>query len=293
MHRKEERTIGSYTPAIHPKRMIYFSQSSFLLTMFSPFLLSFISVILVSLLSFLGIIFFLFEESDVRKYLLYFVSISTGALLGDVFIHMIPEMAENAETFVRDLYILLGGIIFSFVLEKIVHWRHCHVIPSTTKHHEHETEEQHGHQHHAMGIVNIVGESMHNFIDGLVIAAGFLASVPIGLSTTLAVMLHELPHEIGNVAVLLHAGYSRKKALFYNFLSAALSILGVLLVFAFSESIAIGQYMLPFAAGNLLYIAGSDLIPELHKESKAVKSLGQLICILLGMAMMYGVKVME
>lgn len=263
--------------------------------MLSPFLYSFASVIIVSLLSFLGIVFFLFEESDVRKYLLYFVSLSTGALLGDVFIHIIPDMAENADTFTRDLSILLGGIVFSFILEKVVHWRHCHMIPSTSVHRDNENPEQHGHAHsHPLGAVNIVGESMHNFIDGLVIAAGFLASVPIGLSTTLAVMLHELPHEIGNVAVLLHAGYPRKKAIFFNFLSAAMSIVGVLLVFAFTLSTAaISSFMLPFAAGNLLYIAGSDLIPELHKESKALNSLGQLICILLGMAIMYGVKLME
>jgi zinc and cadmium transporter len=263
--------------------------------MTSPFLFAFLSVLGVSLLSFLGVLFFLFEESDVRRSLLYFVSLSTGALLGDVFMHMIPEMAEHAETFTRDLYIVLGGIIFSFILEKIVHWRHCHMIPSTHVHSEHENPEDHGHSHHQhpMGVVNIVGESMHNFIDGLVIAAGFLASIPIGLSTTLAVMLHELPHEVGNVAVLLHAGYSRKKALLYNCFSAAMSIVGVLLVFVFADSLSIGTYMLPFAAGNLLYIAGSDLIPELHKESNAVKSFSQLLCILLGMVLMYGVKIME
>jgi zinc and cadmium transporter len=227
--------------------------------MLSPFLLSFISVVAVSLLSFLGILFFLFEEKNIRKSLLFFVSLSTGALLGDVFIHMIPDMAKHPETFTRDLY--LG--------------------------------DHHGHNH-PVGIVNLVGESMHNFIDGLVIAAGFLASPTIGFSTTLAVILHEMPHEIGNVAVLLHVGYSRKKALFYNFLSATVSIFGVLVVYLFTVSSDVfGAYMLPFAAGNLLYIAGSDLIPELHKENKALKSLGQLVCILIGMAIMYGVKLME
>ncbi len=242
------------------------------------------SVVGVSLLSFLGIVFFLFEESDVRKSLLYFVSLSAGALLGDVFLHILPDMAEEADTFATGLLVVLGGIIFSFVLEKVLHWRHCHLLPSPA-------EDEH---HHPMGLVNIVGESMHNFIDGIVIAAGFLASIPIGLSTTLAVMLHEMPHEIGNVAVLLHAGYSRKKALFYNFLSGTASIIGALLVLvSASWSSSISSYMLPFAAGNLLYIAGSDLIPELHKETKAWNSLGQLACILLGIGIMYGVKWME
>lgn len=240
------------------------------------------SVLVVSLLSFLGIIFFLFEESVMRKSLLYFVGISTGALLGDVFMHIIPEMAENTDTLQRNLFILLGGILFSFALEKLIHWRHCHILPSGH------------HHHHPMGIVNIMGEATHNFIDGLVIAAGFLASIPVGLSTTLAVMLHEMPHEVGNVAVLLHSGYPKKRALFFNFLSGAASIIGAVLVLGFTSfSSTLGDYMLPFAAGNLLYIAGSDLIPELHKETKLKQGIFQLLCIVVGMAMMYAIKMFE
>lgn len=240
------------------------------------------SVIVVSLLSFLGIFLFLFEESTMRKSLLYFVGISTGALLGDVFMHIIPEMAEVPDSFERNLFILLGGILFSFALEKLIHWRHCHILPSGT------------HHHHPMGIVNIMGEATHNFIDGLVIAAGFLASIPVGLSTTLAVMLHEMPHEVGNVAVLLHSGYPKKKALLFNFLSGAASLIGAALVLLFTSfSANLGDYMLPFAAGNLLYIAGSDLIPELHKETKIKQGILQLLCIIIGMAMMYGMRVLE
>lgn len=242
------------------------------------------AVVLTSLLSFLGIFFFLFEESTIRKLLLYFVSLSTGALLGDVFIHIIPDLAESSD-FSKSLYILLVGILFSFILEKIIHWRHCHVLPSDAHAHHH---------HHPMGIISIVGESMHNFIDGLVIASAFLASVPIGISTTIAVVLHEIPHEVGNVAILLHSGYSKEKALLFNCLSAATSILGALLVIVLSTtSVALGDFVLPFAAGNLLYIAGSDLIPELHKETELRKTLGQLVCIVLGMAIMYGVKLLE
>ena len=244
------------------------------------------AVIGISLLSFLGMFLFLFEENTIRKSLLYFVSISTGALLGDVFIHIIPELAETPETFSMSLVILLGGILFSFVLEKVIHWRHCHVLPSGEHHHHHH--------HHPMGIINLVGESMHNFIDGLVIAAGFLAGIPIGISTALAVALHEIPHEVGNVAVLLHSGYSKKNALLFNALSASSSLIGAAIVLLFSSSsAAIGPMMLPFAAGNLLYIAGSDLIPELHKETELRKTLGQLVCIVLGMVLMYGVTFIE
>ncbi|MSR67349.1 ZIP family metal transporter [Candidatus Peribacteria bacterium] len=243
------------------------------------------AVLFVSLLSFLGIFFFLFEEKTIRQLLLYFVSLSTGALLGDVFIHIIPDLAESQDTFGRSLYILLSGILFSFVLEKIVHWRHCHVLPSET---------HHDHHHHPMGIVSIVGESMHNFIDGLVIAAAFLASIPIGVSTTIAVVLHEIPHEVGNVAILLHSGYSKKRALLLNCLSGVTSIVGALIVLLFAATDSnLVAFILPFAAGNLLYIAGSDLIPELHKETALKKTLGQLFCIIVGMVMMYGLKFIE
>lgn len=240
------------------------------------------SVIGVSLLSLLGIVFFLFGEASIRKVLLYIVSISTGALLGDVFIHIIPEMAQSPDTFGRNLIILLAGVLFSFAMEKVIHWRHCHILPSGH------------HHHHPMGLINLIGESLHNFIDGLVIAAAFIASVPLGISTTLAVALHEIPHEIGNVAVLLHSGYDRKKALLFNMLSAAASIAGATSVLLFAASSELlGAAILPFAAGNLLYIAGSDLIPELHKETRLPQAVLQMICIIAGMAMMYGIKWME
>lgn len=243
---------------------------------------TFVSVLIVSMLALLGIVFLLFNEKTTQKILLSFVSLSTGALLGDVFIHIIPDLAENTETFAQSLLVVLGGILFSFILEKFIHWRHCHILPSG-KHH-----------HHPMGIVNIAGESLHNFIDGLIIAAGYIASPAIGFSTTIAVILHEIPHEVGNVAVLIHSGYSRKKALLLNLLSAVSCFIGAGIVLLTSgASVAIGDAMLPFAAGNLLYIAGSDLIPELHKETRLPHGLAQFACIVLGMAMMYAMLFLE
>lgn len=241
------------------------------------------SVIGVSLLSLLGIVFFLFEESFVKKSLLYFVSFSTGGLLGDVFIHILPDMARKPGTFGASLLVVLLGIIFSFVMEKIIHWRHCHMLP----------DDDHDH-HHAVGAMSALGESVHNFIDGIVIAASFLASIPIGISTTLAVVFHEIPHEIGNFAVLLHSGFGRRKAILFNMFSASTAILGTVLVLATSRSLtSLTTYLLPFAAGNLLYIAGSDLIPELHKETRWKESVGQLIGLLCGMGVMYLVLLME
>lgn len=259
-----------------------------------PFFYALLSVLGVSLLSLLGVLFFIFDDHVTKRALLFLVSMSTGALLGDVFIHIVPELAEHADTFQRDLFILLGGILFSFALEKLIHWRHCHVLPSAHHSQNEHGEDQHHHHCHPVGIINLVAESLHNFIDGLVIASAFIAGISVGISTAIAVALHEIPHEIGNVAVLLHSGYPRRKALLFNALSAGASIVGAVIILATSvESTVISRWMLPFAAGNLLYIAGSDLIPELHKETRLPQALGQLLCIILGMAMMYGITLME
>ncbi len=243
-----------------------------------------VSVIGVSLLSLLGVVFFLAEEKFVARSLLYVVSLSTGALLGDVFIHILPDLAEDTESFPVSMLVILGGIVFSFIIEKIVHWRHCHVLEHS--HHE-------GHCH-PVGILSIVGESMHNFLDGIVIAAGFLLSVPVGIATTIAVVFHEIPHEIGNFAILLHSGYTKKKALLYNMLSASAAIVGAVVVLLAQSSLSsVTQYMLPFAAGNLLYIAGSDLIPELHKQTGLRQGVLQLFAMIAGMLVMYGILFLE
>ncbi|HRH94178.1 MAG TPA: ZIP family metal transporter [Candidatus Peribacteria bacterium] len=251
-----------------------------------PSILAILSVVGVSLLSLLGVAFFFVEEKLMKRVLLYIVSFSTGALLGDVFIHILPEMAESdPASFPKGMLIILAGMLFSFIIEKFVHWRHCHVLPDVEccgGGHKHESH------HHPVGMLSAIGESMHNFIDGIVIAAAFLASVPVGVSTALAVMIHEIPHEIGNVAVLLHSGYGKRKAVLLNMLSASASIVGALGVIAASGAFShAATYILPFAAGNLLYIAGSDLIPELHKETRLKQGVLQLLCIAGGILMMY------
>lgn len=257
-----------------------------ILSQFSPAALALLAVVAVSLLSLLGVVLFLFEERVMKKILLYIVSFSTGALMGDVFIHILPEMAEkNPEQFPRGMLVVLTGILFSFAIEKLIHWRHCHMLPE-----EKCCGGDHAHQehHHPVGLMSTIGESMHNFIDGIVIASAFLSSVPVGVATALAVMFHEIPHEIGNVAVLLHSGYSKRRAITLNMLSASTAIVGALGVLLISRGMAdVADYMLPFAAGNLLYIAGSDLIPELHKETRLKQGAFQLLSIAAGMLMMY------
>lgn len=232
---------------------------------------SFGSVLLVSLISLIGLFTFSIKEDILKKILLFFVSFSAGALFGDAFIHLLPEAAESGISIGISLSVL-GGIMLFFILEKFIHWRHCHI--PTSPHHP-----------HPLAVMNLVGDGAHNFIDGLVIGASYLVSVPVGVATTIAVILHEIPQEIGDFGVLLHAGLSKKRALFFNFLSAIAAVVGTMVaLICGSGEIAI--MIIPFAAGGFIYIAGSDLIPELHKETNPKKSAVQLAAFLAGVGIM-------
>jgi zinc and cadmium transporter len=238
----------------------------------------------VSLLSLVGVIFFVINASLIKRVMFYLISFSTGAILGDVFMHMLPEMAGAGNDFAQSMLVVLIGILFSFAMEKIIHWRHCHVLED----HDHD-----GH-HHPVGIISLFGEAIHNFIDGVVIAASFIASPAIGFSTTLAVVFHEIPQEIGDFAVLLHSGFSRGRALFFNLLSALTAVLGAVITLLLTSATQhLTTYMLPFAAGNLLYIAAADLIPELHKETGLKQGVWQIIAMIVGMASMYAILLLE
>jgi zinc and cadmium transporter len=159
------------------------------------------------------------------------------------------------------------------VIEKIIHWRHHHHV-------DHSRE-----QKHPLGLLTLVGDSIHNFLDGVTISAAFLASVPLGVTATFAVVCHEIPHEIGNFTLLLYSGYSRERALFFNFLTALAAVAGGLLFFFFSSAVQdLEALALAFAAGNFVYIASADLIPELHKEKGAKNSVVQFATIITGAA---------
>lgn len=241
-------------------------------------LLAIVSSLGVSLLSLCGIALFALSGRLVKRVLLYLVSFSTGAILGDVSLHMLPEMTEGAESVQSLMMIFLMGILFSFLMEKVIRWRHCHELPDA-----------HGHtHHHHVGIMNLIGDGVHNFIDGLVIGASFLVSVPIGISTTFAIAFHEIPHEIGDFAVLVHSGYTRAQALRLNVLSGLTALAGTLLVlFAATQVESIELILLPFAAGNLLYIAAADLIPELHRDTGIRSGILQVLCMAAGIGVMY------
>ncbi len=231
-----------------------------------------LSVWLISLVSFVGVFTTLKNQRRLRRVLIYMISFSAGALLGDTFLHLLPEVGLEGST----PFYILGGIVLFFVLEKIIHWQHCH---------SHITEEHHV---HSFGYTNLVGDALHNFIDGTIIVAGYLVSLPAGIATTIAVALHEIPQEIGDVGVLLHAGFRKSQALMLNFITALSAILGAIITFVLIRNVDnLQSFLIPISAGGFIYIAGSDLIPELHKHSdKLSRSFIQLLTFLLGIAIM-------
>ena len=171
-----------------------------------------------------------------------------------------------------------------FVLEKYLHWHHCSHEESCDCKMDKERDIK------TFGYVNLFGDAIHNIIDGIVIAGSYMLDIGLGIATTLAVIMHEIPQELGDFGVLLHAGFSKKKALFFNFLSALTSIIGALGALYLQNYIeSVEMYIMAFTAGTFVYIAGSDLIPELHKERDLFKSFMQLLSILLGIAIMYAI----
>lgn len=248
--------------------------------MIEIWLYSLVSVFLVSLVSLIGLFTLSIKRENLNKILLYFVSFSVGGLIGDAFIHLLPESVELNSSVYLSFYILLG-LIISFVLEKFIQWRHCH-IPTSKEH------------PHPFAIMNLIGDSVHNFIDGLIIGASYLTSLQVGIATTIAVVLHEVPQEIGDFGVLIHGGFKIRKALFLNFVTALTAVMGTVISLIISPYISsLTSFLLPFAIGNFIYIAGSDLIPELHKETTPIKSFIQLLMLLFGIAIMYLLLLLE
>lgn len=234
----------------------------------------FISILIISLISLIGVLTLKFS----KKAIIFLVSFSAGVLLGESFLHILPEIVEINNSYIIWM-LVLSGIIFFFILEKIIFWRHCH-IPTSHKH------------PHPIGIMNLVGDGIHNFIDGAIIAGAYLLNFELGIATTIAVMAHEIPQEIGDFGVLVHAGYSRGKALFFNFCTSIISIFGAILIFLIGSRLEnIFIYILAIAAGGFIYIATVDLMPELKKESHTLASLGQLLSIIGGIISMVILKI--
>jgi len=249
--------------------------------MATVYLYTFGSIIVVSLISFVGIFTLSLREELLRKYIYIFISVAVGALLGDALIHLIPEALEDSANTTFTSVLVIAGIFFFFALEKLLHWHH-------------HGEDKEDNQIHPVGKLVLFSDGIHNFMDGIIIGASFLVSVPIGLATTLAVILHEIPQEIGDFAVLLHAGYTKARALWLNFLSALTAVLGAVVLFAIGNvSELASSWFLPMAAGGFIYIAVADLIPELHKTKEVKYSLLQMIAVVAGVLAMVGLTLLE
>ena len=236
------------------------------------------SVLLVSLISLIGIVTIAVHTDRLKRVLFVLVSLATGALLGDAIIHLIPEAFENSTSPAVVSGAIISGMLVFFILEKFLRWHHFH--------NEDEFSGQHSHIH-PVGHLVIVSDGVHNLIDGIVIGTSYFISIEVGIATTLAVILHEIPQEIGDFGLLIHAGFSKTKALLANFASALLAFVGVGVAYAIGNA---SEQFIPligaFAAGNFLYIAGSDLVPELHKTTSVRHSLVQLVAMLVGIGVM-------
>jgi zinc and cadmium transporter len=237
---------------------------------------TFISLTVCSLISLVGAFTLSLKPESIKKLIVYMVSFAVGALFGDAFIHILPESFTKLGVNVTTSLLILCGIFLFFVLEKFLRWHHCHL------------PDDHDHIH-PMATLNLVGDALHNMMDGMIIAASFQISVPIGIATSLAVILHEIPQEIGDFGILVHSGMPVKKALFFNLVSSFAAFLGAAIILclgAYSKNLSL--YLMPITAGGFLYVAGSDLIPELHRhEVKISNAVIQLVCILLGVGVMY------
>lgn len=273
------------------------------------FLYILISTFLISLIAFIGAVILFLKEEFLDKILLILVSFAAGALIGSAFLHLIPEAIEKAgvgEPAILKIFLfLLFGFCSFFTLENSIKWHHHHakkhpeIYPDKNDAARFTPSQQPGRR--VEGEINnetahfpyliLISDGIHNFIDGLIIAGSFIVSVPLGFVTVLAVAFHEIPQEIGDFGILIYSGFKKTKALFLNFLSAATIIIGG--IFGFFLSGIIGNsmiFLLPFAAGSFIYIACSDLIPEIKHKDNPRKSLIHFFIFLSGIAVMFLLK---
>lgn len=229
------------------------------------------ATVLVSLISLIGI-FTLGIKSDIlNRILVLLVGFSAGALIGGAFLHLLPEAIEESSANLVFIFALIGFSSF-FLMERYFHWRHCHNGVCDV---------------HTFTYLNIIGDGVHNFTDGLIIAASFVTDIKLGIVTTLAVMFHEIPQEMGDFGVLVYGGFSKGKALLFNFICALMAVLGAgigYIVSGLTESVSV--FLISFTAGGFIYIAASDLIPELHRQKEIKRANMAFIAFVCGLLFM-------
>jgi zinc and cadmium transporter len=234
-----------------------------------------LATFLITLCVWVAVFFIFFKKESLEKITVFLVALSAGALMGGAFLHLLPEASEKIS--INSLFgIFLVSFVCFFLIEKLLHWRHCHKESCNI---------------HTFGYMNLFGDSIHNFIDGLIIASTFMVNPSLGIATTLAIAMHEIPQEIGDYGVLIYAGFTKKKALLLNYVVAFTVVIGGIVgYFSFNHLENILPYLLPFAAGGFVYIASSDLIPEIRKELNTKKSMISVFIFIIGIMFMYFIK---
>lgn len=237
------------------------------------FLYSLIASISVSLISLIGIVALIINDNLLKRLIIILVAFAAGGLIGGAFFDIIPEAMEYLKGTTQLFIFVIAGYFLFFVIEKYLHWRHCHDAECKI---------------HMFTYLNIMGDIVHNLSDGLIIGSVFQTDIKVGIATTLAIIFHEIPHELGNFIVLIHGGFSKMKALAYNFLTALFAIVGTVVGYYLTSKISgLASMLLPVAAGGFIYIASCDLIPELHKEEDGKKSALIMITFVFGVSLMY------
>lgn len=236
-----------------------------------------ISAFIVSLIGLAVFLALYLSDKILKNILIYLVSFSAGGLMGGAFFHLLPESLEQLDNPLLIFVAVIVGFCAFFIVEKFLRWHHCH--------------NKDCHQHAHLGYLNLIGDAVHNLIDGIIIASTYVVSIPLGIVTTISIISHEIPQELGDFGVLLYSGMPKKKAMLYNFMVALIAVVGVFIGYFLSIYVqGITVFLIPAAAGGFIYIAASDLIPELQEEINARSSVKHFGVFILALVFMYLVK---
>ena len=244
---------------------------------FDILLLIIAATVINSLVAFAGIFTFWFKQETLKKITILLVAFSAGTLIGGGFLHIAAESIEIMAVETVFILMITGFSVF-FLMERVLFWRHCHDGVCDV---------------HPYTYLILFGDGIHNFIDGIIIAASFIINPALGAITTFIIISHEFPQELGDFGVLVHGGMAKRKALIYNFISQITGIVGGIVGYVLSDFGGLTSFFLPFAAGGFIYIAASDLIPELHKEVNNKKSILSFVIFVLGVVFMYLIKIVS
>ncbi|OGY44647.1 MAG: hypothetical protein A3B89_04160 [Candidatus Buchananbacteria bacterium RIFCSPHIGHO2_02_FULL_40_13] len=240
-----------------------------------------LSNIFISLISFIGVLVLVFKDWLLKKILLWLVAFSAGSLIAGAFFHMIPEAIDNLGNNSAVYFWIIAGFSIFFLLEQFIHWHHCHNL-----------ECQHEEYTKPVAYLILVADALHNFIDGLAIAGAFIVDIRIGIITLIVIATHEIPQELGDFGVFIHSGWKKSRALLFNFISGLTAVLGGLVAYFVAQSFNVA-FLLPLAAGSFIYIAASDLIPEVKYQVKLKANIAHFIAFILGIILIWAVGLLE